>query len=64
MNIEYEIDPNGNLIKGVNKSGKKISLVEKIQEIGNWINTEDDDMTVVKAKQQAQRRMYERELFE
>ena len=64
MNIEYVIDPNGNLIEGVNESGKKISLVEKIQEIGNWINTEDDDMSVVKAKQQAQRRMYEKELFE
>lgn len=63
MNIQYEIDACGNLLEGVS-NGKKISLVDKIKEIGNWIDMNEDDMGVVKAKQQAQRRMYEKELAE
>ena len=62
MSIQYEIDAHGNLLKGVSENGQKISLVDKIKEIGNWIDMGEDDMLVVKAKQQAQRRMYEKEL--
>jgi hypothetical protein len=63
MSLEYEVDPNGNLIKAFN-GAKKVSLVDKIKEIGNWIDMEEDDMSVVKAKQQAQRRMYEKEFVD
>ena len=55
------MDPNGNIIQAT-KGDASISLTTEIKEVGNWISPEDDDMSVVRAKQVAQRKMYEQKL--
>lgn len=61
MDINYIMDPNGNIIQAT-KENTSLSLTAEIKEVGNWINPEDDDMSVVRAKQVAQRKMYEQKL--
>ena len=55
------MDPNGNIIQAT-KGNTSLSLTTDIKEVGNWISPEDDDMSVVRAKQVAQRKMYEQKL--
>ena len=61
MDINYVMDPNGNIIQAT-KGNTSLSLTTDIKEVGNWISPEDDDMSVVRAKQVAQRKMYEQKL--
>jgi len=61
MDTKFTMDPNGNIIQAT-KGNTSISLTTDIKEVGNWISPEDDDMSVVRAKQVAQRKMYEQKL--
>jgi hypothetical protein len=63
MAIEWTVDAVGNILSGKDTDTDTVvkGLDSKIKEIGNWIDTEEDDMSVVKAKRIAQEEMYRKE---
>jgi hypothetical protein len=60
MDTNFTMDGYGNIIQAT-KGNTSLSLTTAIKEVGNWIGPEDD-MSVARAKQVAQRKMYEQKL--